>query len=205
MRIIAGTSWKAIGVAAAGWIAAWLLASIVGVWSSLPAVANAESGGPGCSASVILGDRVGIVRIGMPMDSLRSRCRVIRDTSETNEGDEQHVVYALVGGDTLRIEAERNVVWRLSVRRPGFATRDSIRVGTPLSRFLIGRRPTLDVGGGKVYVFDARHPGNGFGLSNEAFARVPKLTAAGLTRLPPSTIIDEILVTGTSAGPPHER
>ena len=36
----------------------------------------------------------------------------------------------------------------------------------------------------------------GFGLSAEAYARVPKLTDASLAKLPRSTIIDEILVTG---------
>jgi hypothetical protein len=153
---------------------------------------------PRCAESLIGSDRVGIVRIGMPVDSVRARCRVVRDTTEMNEGEDQRVIYALVGSDTLRIEVVQNAVWRISVRRPGFATRDSIRVGMPLSRFLVGRHPTIGVGEGRVYLFDPRHRGNSFGLSDEAYARIPKLTPAGLSRLPPSTVIDEILVTGIS-------
>ena len=159
----------------------------------------------GCSDSMIQFDRVGIVRNGMPLDSVRTLCRVVRDTTEENEGEDQQVVYALVGGDTLRIEVDRDTVWRLSVRRPGFATRDSIHVGTPVSRFIVGRHLTIGIGEGKVYVFDARHRGNSFGLSHEAYDRVPKLTAAGLARLPRTTVIDEILVTGTSKPLPNTR
>jgi hypothetical protein len=151
-----------------------------------------------CAGSVISRDGVGAVRIGMPLDSLRGLCRIVRDTTEMNEGDAGHVVYALVGGDTLRVEIDEDSVWRIAVRRPGFATDDSIRVGTPLSSFLVGRHPTIGVGEGTVYVFDPRHPGNSFGLSGEAYARVPNLTPAELAGLPPSTVIDEILVTGIS-------
>jgi hypothetical protein len=160
---------------------------------------------PRCAESVIAGDRVGIVRIGMPIDSVRARCRIVRDTTEMNEGEDQRIIYALVGGGTLRIEVDQNAVWRISVRQPGFATSDSIHVGMPLSRFLVGRHPTIGVGEGRVYLFDPRHHGNSFGLSDEAHARVPKLTAAGLSRLPRSTVIDEILVTGSSTRLPHER
>ena len=112
-----------------------------------PLVAYAQAAR--CAESAISADRVGVVRIGMPFDSLRARCRVVRDTTEMNEGEEQRVVYALVGDDTLRIEVSRDSVWRIGVRRPGFATRDSIRVGMPLSRFLVGRHPTIGVGEGK--------------------------------------------------------
>ena len=71
--------------------------------------------------------------------------------------------------------------------------------------FLIGRHPTIGVGEGRVYLFDPRHRGNSFGLSDEAYARVPKLTAAGLVRLPRSTTIKEILVTGDTTRLPMER
>lgn len=121
-----------------------------------------------------------------------------------DEGGSYRVVYALVAGDTLRIEVEHDTVWRIAVRRPRFATRDSIRVGMPLSRFLVNRHPTIGVGEGRVYLFDARHPGNSFGLSHEAYRRLPKLTVAGLAGLPRSTIVDEILITGISELP-NER
>ena len=154
---------------------------------------------------MITSDRVGVIRLGMPLDSVRGRCPILRDTAEINEGESERVVYALVANDTLRIEVLRESVWRIAVRRPRYTTSDSIRVGIPLARFLRGRHPTIGVGEGKVYLFDRRHCGNSFGLSAEAYQRVPKLTEASLRRLPRSTLIDEILVTGISTRLPNGR
>jgi hypothetical protein len=151
---------------------------------------------PLCTSSRITGNAVGVIHIGMSLDSMRMRCPIVRDTAEMNEGDAYRVVYALVAGDTLRIEVEKNSVWRMTARRPRFSTSDSIRAGMPLSRFLTGRRRAVLVGEGKVFLTDPQHCGNSFGLSDEAFRRVPGLTERTLARLPRSTIIDAILVVG---------
>ena len=157
-----------------------------------------------CADSRITGDRVGVIRIGMPLDSVRERCRIVRDTVEMDEGEPVHIVYAFVGHDTLGIVVLRDSVSMITVRRPGFATKDSIRVGTPLSRYLVGRHPSILVGEGRVVLLDRDHCGNSFSLSAEAYRRLP-LTAASLARLPRSTVIDEIFVRGTSTKPPSAR
>jgi hypothetical protein len=156
---------------------------------------------PACDSSLITSIGVGAVENGMPLAAVAARCAVLRDTTELNEGAGQRVVYALVAGDTLRLEIVRDSVWRIAVRSPTFATSDSLRVGMSLSRFLTARAPTIGIGEGKVYVFDRSHPGNSFGLSAEAFARVSGLTPARLHELPASTVIDEILVTNRVAVP----
>jgi hypothetical protein len=158
-----------------------------------------------CADTTITGNRVGVIRIGMSVASVRERCRVLRDTTEMNDGELGRVVYALVVRDTLRIDVLHDSVWFIKVRGPGLATTDSIHVGVALARFLVGRHPTVLVGEGKVYLLDRQHCGNSFGLSREAYARAPGLTAAALARLPRSTMIDEILVTGTANRPPNER
>ena len=168
-----------------------------------PLAAFAQTGRFG--ASVIARDRVGVVRIGMPLDLLRQRCPIIRDTTVMDDGETTRVVDALVAGDTVRVRVLRDTVWQIVIRRPGFATQDGIREGMPLSRFLVARRPTILIGEGKVFLLDARHRGNSFGLSAEAYARASTLTAAGLARLPRSTIIDEILVTGSSTRVPDPQ
>ncbi len=155
---------------------------------------------PRCADSMIAGDRVGVVHLGMAIDSVRARCSILRDTIEMDEGESVRVVYALVAHDTLRIDVQRDLVWLIDVRRPGFTTSDSIRVGIPLARFLLRRHPQVLVGEGKVFLVDRSHCGISFGLSAEAYARVPHLTEASLTRLPRSTVIDEILITGISHG-----
>jgi hypothetical protein len=152
-----------------------------------------------CSDATITGDRVGVIRIGMSLDSVRTRCRIVRDTMEMDEGEASRAVYVLVAGDTVRIDVLNNAVEFIKIRRPRFMTQDSIRTGMPVARFLIGRRPQILVGEGKVYLVDGTHCGNSFGLSAEAYARVRHLTEASLARLPRSTVIDEIGVTGTSS------
>lgn len=146
-----------------------------------------------------------MIQIGMPLASVRERCPILRDTTEMNEGEPGRVVYALVARDTVRLDVQRDSVWFIRVRRPGFTTTDSIRVGTPLTRFLAGRHPTILVGEGKVYLVDRTHCGNSFGLSAEAYRQAPRLTEASLSRLPRSTVIDEILVTGTPHSLPSVR
>ena len=169
----------------------------------VPRLSSAQA--PPCADATITGDRVGLVRIGMPLNSVRARCPILRDTTEINEGESARVVYALVAGDTLRIALQRNSVWLIAARRPRFATKDSIRAGMPLSRFLVGRQPEIRVGEGKVYLLDRQHCGNSFGLSAEAYRRVPQLTGSTLSRLPRSTVIDEILVIGTATRLPNQR
>jgi hypothetical protein len=166
-----------------------------------PALAQARR----CGDATITGDRVGAVRIGMSLDSVRTRCRIIRDTTEMDEGEAGRVVYALVAEDTVRIDVMNNSVEFIRVRRNLFMTQDSIRAGMPLARFLIGRHPEILVGEGKVYLVDRTHCGISFGLSAEAYARARHLTEVSLARLPRSTVIDEILVIGISSGLPNER
>lgn len=156
-----------------------------------------------CADPTIGSDRVGLIRIGMPLDSVRRRCRIVRDTTEMDEGESARVVYVAAAGDTLRMGVRDSAVSVIAVDRPAFSTRDSIRVGTPLARFLVGRHVTVLVGEGKVFLLSSDHCGNSFGLSAAAYAQVTHLTAATLARLPRSTVIDEILITGISTRFPY--
>jgi hypothetical protein len=97
-----------------------------------------------------------------------------------------------------RIDVLRDSVLFIKVRWPAFTTKDSIRVGMPLSRFLGGRHPAIVVGEGKVYLLDRLYCGNSFDLSAEAYERAAQFTEPTLARLPRSTVIDEIVVTGSS-------
>lgn len=151
-----------------------------------------------CADRVITGDRVGVVHIGMTLDSVRSRCAIVRDTVELNEGEPERLVYALVAGDTLSLYVRGDSVSGILVRGPSFHTADSIHVGLPLSRFLAGRKPEIMAGEGHVALTTRDHCGLAFGLSDEAFAQVTNLTAATLAQLPRSTIINGILVSGAS-------
>lgn len=162
--------------------------------------------GPGCKDSVVRARSVGPIRIGMPIDSVKARCGILRDTIEYNEGEPGRVLYASVAGDTVRVEVLRDSsVDRLSVRSPRFTTPDGLHAGMSLRAFLRGRDVVeVGPGEGKVYLSERHHCGISFGLSDEAYARLP-LTPAKLHRLPASTIIDLILVHGISVQGPEER
>jgi hypothetical protein len=158
-----------------------------------------------CANTLVTGNRVGRIRLGMTIADLRNDCSILRDTIEVNEGEAGRVVYALVAHDTVRLDVLHDSVRFIRVHGPRFVTPDSIHAGMPLFRFLIGRQPRVLVGEGKVYLRDPQHCGISFGLSPEAYAHAPKLTTAALARLPRSTTIDEILVTGPPTGLPNER
>jgi hypothetical protein len=158
-----------------------------------------------CTDAAITDDAVGVIRIGMSVDSVRAECPIARDTTEMNEGEPERAVYALVAGDTIRLRVSNDAVRVIAVRRPTFMTADSIHVGMPLSRFLVGRHPRVLVGEGKVYLRVDGHCGNSFGLSGEAYRRLPGLREATLGQLPATTVIDEILVVGTSTRLPNDR
>lgn len=158
-----------------------------------------------CADTLVAGNRVGSIRLGMTISDLRNACSILRDTVEMNEGEAGRVVYALVAHDTVRVDVLHDSVRFIKVHGPRFVTRDSIHAGMPLARFLIGRRPRVLIGEGKVYLRDPQHCGISFGLSPEAYVRAPNLKAAALARLPRSTTIDEILVTGPATGLPDER
>ena len=151
-----------------------------------------------CADRIITGDRVGVIRIGMTLDSVRHRCAIVREAVEMNEGEPERVIYALVAGDTLSLYLRSDSVSGILVRRSSFRTADSIHVGMSLSRFLVGRKPTINVGEGSVALETRDHCGIAFGLSGEAFARVTHLTTATLSRLPRSTKIEGIFVSGAA-------
>jgi hypothetical protein len=158
-----------------------------------------------CADTIITGDRIGVIRIGMAIPDVREHCRILRDTTEMNEGEPGRVVYVLVAHDTLRLDALRDSVRFIKARGPRFVTPDSLHAGMPLARLLIGRHPRVLVGEGKVYLLDPGHCGISFGLSHEAYAQAPHLDTAALAHLRRSTTIDEILVTGTAPGLSNER
>lgn len=158
-----------------------------------------------CSDATITDDRVGAVRVGMSVDSLRHECPIIRDTTEMAEGEPGRVIDVLAAGDTLRAAIANDSVRVIAVRRPSFATADSIHVGMPLSRCLIGRHPRMLIGEGRVFLRVEGHCGNSFGLSREAYQRLPALEESTLADLPATTVIDEILVLGGSTHLPGER
>jgi hypothetical protein len=101
----------------------------------------------------ILGDRVGAVRLDMPVDSVRMWCRVVADTFEYSEGERYRTLRIAIGRDTVRSWiTDRGTVSNVEVTSPRFMTTDSIRVGTPLARLLAFRDLRWGYGEGDFFV-----------------------------------------------------
>lgn len=158
-----------------------------------PGVLLAQS--PVCHGRLIESNGVGPIHIGMPVDSVRATCHIVRDTMEMSEGDLYREVYVQVDDDTVSFDVNGDRVRTILVNSPHFMTSDSIHVGMRLSRFLKGRQVQILVGEGEVVLLDrAHHCGNSFALSSQAYRALP-LSDAKLRRLPASTTLTAIFVT----------
>jgi len=104
-----------------------------------------------CGDRTITNQGVGVIRIGMTAGDLRATCNVIHDSIEVHgpEGYEGRVMVVLVGQDTVQAFVDDSVhVTRIEVAQPGFATTDSLSVGTTLGRLLRIPGATVENEGG---------------------------------------------------------
>ncbi len=151
-----------------------------------------------CSDTRLRGEGIGALRIGAPLDSVKSDCRVLRDTTLTAaEGMPAQKLTVEIAGETVEAEVVEGKVWRISVRSPRFQTADSLGVGTPLSRLLKLSGARGMMGEGALYFTSSAHCGLSFRLSeNRPLDPTGDWNAPALARLPASTNVTEVLVFG---------
>jgi hypothetical protein len=156
-----------------------------------------------CGDTVVRDDGVGRLRIGEEIDSVRARCSVVRDTTALDaEGMPSRKITVSFGKDSLVAEIVNERVWRIEVRSGEFATRDSLHVGTPIARMLRLRNPRGLTGEGQLFLVTADHCGLSFRLSNPDGSAVRDWARPVLSKLPPSTMVSEILVIGCANAVP---
>ena len=151
-----------------------------------------------CGEEIVRDEGIGKLRIGAPVDSVVPSCPLLRDTTMIGaEGMPARKLYVLFFPDTVEAEVVDDHVWRISVVSPHFRTVDSLGVGTPLSRLLQLKNPRGMSGEGKFFVASPAHCGMSFRLANAGPGALRgDLNRAGLTRLPKSAVVSEILVFG---------
>lgn len=144
------------------------------------------------------GRGTGDLRIGMTTASVRAACRVTRDTTRlASEGQTARMISVALGGENVEAEIVNDKVWRIEVTSPRFKTADSLGVGTPLARLLALSNPRGLTGEGQLFVASPDHCGLSFRLSNNgSSARSQNWDKAALSRLPPATVVDKILIIG---------
>lgn len=151
-----------------------------------------------CGEATITGDGIGDLRLGMTLDAVRASCVVLRDTTRpASEGMTARMITIAFPRDTVEAEIVDARVWRIEVLSPRLRTSDSLGVGTPLRRLLTLRNPRGLTGEGQLFVASPEHCGLSLRLSdNGSSARSQDWDRAALSRLPPGTVVDKILIVG---------
>ena len=157
---------------------------------------------PDCGNKTITGAGVGNLRIGITVDSVKSRCTVARDTTHPGlEGSMERRLLVVFDHDLLDAEIVNGRVWRLDIDSPPFRTLDSLGAGSSLSDLLKLPRVRGLVGEGVIALVSPAHCGISFILSGGLpQGRLAKLDSAEMSRFPASTRVSRVLVYGCSDG-----
>ena len=171
------------------------------VVSPQPSQAAPNSSAPrpsACGDAVITDEGIGELRIGTTIESVRQKCTLVSDKTEPGaEGMPARKLTVALSRDTVEAEIVNGRVWRLAVHSPRLRTADSLGVGTTLARLLQLRNPRGMTGEGKFFVASPEHCGMSFRLANAGpGAQRGDLDSAGLSRLPKSAAVSEVLVFG---------
>lgn len=149
-----------------------------------------------CSGRTISNDAVGAIHLGMTVGELGAVCNVVRDSIELRtEGYPVRVMVVLVGRDTVNALIDDSVhVTGIEVVNQGFATNDSLMVGTTLGRLLQYRGALVENEGG---IDVARLPtmcGLGFkvGYTYVDFPAVATVDTLAPSAIPPRRPVLEI-------------
>lgn len=137
-----------------------------------PGSAETKARGPADTSCGIKGNPVlttvgvGNLAIGRAVGTVKGSCRVIRDIMElTSEGTMDNVLTVSIGGDIYRATVVNGLIGRITVRTPRVATRDGLRIGTPLSRVAALKGVKLAEGEDGLYLLPPTHCGLSFRFS----------------------------------------
>lgn len=109
---------------------------------------------------------IGNLAIGRTVTTVKTTCRVVRDIEElTSEGTVEWVLTVIVGGDAYRVTVGNGLVSRILVRTPRVATRDGLRVGSPLSKVAAQKGVKIAEGEDGLYLLPESHCGLSFRFS----------------------------------------
>jgi hypothetical protein len=151
-----------------------------------------------CGEEVITDEGIGQLRIGATVESIKQKCKVLRDTTVTGaEGMPARKLAVAFTKDTVDAEIVDGRVWRIAVHSPGIRTASLIGVGTLNQRLQTLKDPHGAMGEGALFVLSPQHCGMSFRLANAGPAgQKGDLDKAGLRRLPIEATVSEVLIVG---------
>lgn len=152
----------------------------------------------GCLATSLADSAAGPVRLGMGVDEIARRCAGTRDSSGTQEGMPARTLVVPIGADTVAASIVDGRAWRLAVTTRGLRTRDSLGVGTGLTRLLALPGAHAITGEGSTFVVASVPCGLSFEL--DAFVPSSNPDSAALKRMAVrGAKVKRVLVTGCGA------
>jgi hypothetical protein len=151
-----------------------------------------------CGDEVLGEEGIGSLQIGATVESVRQRCKVIRDTTViAAEGMPARKLSVALSRDTVEAEIVNGRVWRIAIHSPRLRTADALGVGTLISRLRLLREPRGMTGEGKFFVASRDHCGMSFRISNAGpRAQRGDLDREGLFSLPATAVVSEVLIFG---------
>jgi hypothetical protein len=151
-----------------------------------------------CGEEVITDEGIGELRIGATVESIKQKCKVVRDTTVTGaEGMPARKLAVAFTKDTVEAEIVDDRVWRIAVHSPGIRTASLIGVGTLNQRLQTLKDPRGAMGEGGLFVLTPQYCGMSFRLVNAGPRGMRgDLDKAGLRGLPIETTVSEVLVFG---------
>lgn len=172
--------------------------------STSPAAASQSERKSSCGGEVIGEEGIGELRIGATVESVRQKCNVLRDTTAMGaEGMPARKLTVALSTDTVEAEIVNGRVWRIAIDSPRLRTPDGLGAGTLIERLRQLKSPRLMTGEGQLFVATPEHCGMSFRLSNTGpDALRGNLDRAGLSRLPESAVVSEVLIFGCHLAPP---
>ena len=141
---------------------------------------------------------IGELRIGATVESIKQKCKVVRDTTVSGaEGMPARKLAVAFSKDTADAEIVDGRVWRITVHSPGLRTASLIGVGTLNQRLLTLKDPRGAMGEGALFVVSPQYCGMSFRLVNAGPRGLRgDLDRSGLTHLPIETMVSEVLIFG---------
>lgn len=156
-----------------------------------------------CGDEVLGEEGIGELRIGAAVASVRQKCNVIRDTTAMGaEGMPARKLAVALSRDTVEAEIVNGRVWRVAVNSPRLRTADGLGAGTSIESLRQLKSARLMTGEGQHFVASPDHCGMSFRLSNAGpDALRGNLDRPGLSRLPVSAVVAEVLIFGCHLTP----
>ena len=156
-----------------------------------------------CGEEVITDEGIGQLRIGATVESIKQKCKVVRDTTVNGaEGMPTRKLAVAFSKDTVDAEIVDGRVWRIAVHSPGLRTASLLGVGTLNQRLIMQLKNAHGMmGEGALFVASPDQCGMSFRLANGGpRAQRGDLDRAGLFGLPVTTVVSEVLVFGCRLG-----